>query len=665
MTRLRVALLCILASLAAAAPAGAQTSPNWTYGQVPTVAQWNAVFAGKQDYLGAQPLLTTGGTMVGPLVTAASITSAAGFNVPAGTAPTTPNNGDIWTTTAGLFVRINGATVGPLTGAVSASFAATSPVTVSFPAGVVTYAWNFSVANTWLAQQTGQGATTTQPGWYATISGDVSPRVHVGLSATDTPTLSFGPGSGTRDTFLQRSAAATFRLGADDAASPIAQTIGVQNVVAGTTNAAGSNLTINGSRGTGTGAGGAIVFQIAPAGLTGSSQNALVNAASIAGDGGLILNGATSGGLGSISAVNNQNAATQFQITNTSTGTAAFAQVSMVSATGIAAFGAGGPNETSTPALAGKGYAFSSVGGFVVYAAGTNPIDFYVNAARIGGFTSAGVWSTGAELVTSASATCLVVGPNGTTNPVLTVDCSQAGQENGIKITGFGGGSGTALAVTSADANDGLSINAKGTSAVLVGNISTGGVSIGSGGGGVIIGSAMTYGGVTLSNAVTGTGSMVLATSPSIATPTVTGSFTATGLVTFADMATAAVATTAQYFAGTASTLVPASVIYTAVMAVTFGATTTFDFSTFINAAVTMTGNITTQTLSNVKAGQAGTIFFVQDATGSRTTVWNSIFKFTGGVTPTLSTAANAVDALEYSCTSATFCIASLIKDVR
>jgi len=44
----------------------------------------------------------------------ASATNHATLNVPHGTAPTTPTNGDMWTTTAGLFVRINGVTVGPL-----------------------------------------------------------------------------------------------------------------------------------------------------------------------------------------------------------------------------------------------------------------------------------------------------------------------------------------------------------------------------------------------------------------------------------------------------------------------------------------------------------------------------------------------------------------------
>jgi hypothetical protein len=77
------------------------------------------------------------------------------------------------------------------------------------------------------------------------------------------------------DTFLCRKAAANLRLGAADAAAPVAQTLSVQSVVAGTTNTAGANLTITGSQGTGTGAGGSIIFQVAPAGSSGTAQNAL------------------------------------------------------------------------------------------------------------------------------------------------------------------------------------------------------------------------------------------------------------------------------------------------------------------------------------------------------------------------------------------------------
>lgn len=50
------------------------------------------------------------GTFVGLLTTVASAAGGAGFNLPHGAAPTAPANGDMWTTTAGLFVRINGVT---------------------------------------------------------------------------------------------------------------------------------------------------------------------------------------------------------------------------------------------------------------------------------------------------------------------------------------------------------------------------------------------------------------------------------------------------------------------------------------------------------------------------------------------------------------------------
>jgi len=55
----------------------------------------------------------------------------------------------------------------------------------------------------------------------------------------------------------------TFQHGAADAASPVAQTVAFQNVVAGTTNTAGANATINPSIGTGTGVSGNIVFNYA------------------------------------------------------------------------------------------------------------------------------------------------------------------------------------------------------------------------------------------------------------------------------------------------------------------------------------------------------------------------------------------------------------------
>ena len=137
--------------------------------------------------------------------------------------------------------------------------------------------------------------------------------------------------------------------------------------------------------------------------------------------------------------------------------------------------------------------------------------------------------------------------------------------------------------------------------------------------------------------------------------------------VVFADIAASSVATGSEYLAGTANKLVPAGQLYQGETTTTFAANTvTLDFQTFINTAITLAGgNLLTMNVSNVQAGKAGTIVFIQDATGSRTTVWNSIFKFPGGVAPTLSTAGNAIDVLSYSCRSATNCVASLLKDVR
>lgn len=70
-------------------------------------------------------------------------------------------------------------------------------------------------------------------------------------------------------------------LGDIDAATAVAQTLSAQSVLAGTSNTAGANFTINGSIGTGTGVGGRIDFQTAAAGSTGTSQNTLSNLLSL------------------------------------------------------------------------------------------------------------------------------------------------------------------------------------------------------------------------------------------------------------------------------------------------------------------------------------------------------------------------------------------------
>ncbi len=72
------------------------------------------------------------------------------------------------------------------------------------------------------------------------------------------------------------------------------------------------------------------------------------------------------------------------------------------------------------------------------------------------------------------------------------------------------------------------------------------------------------------------------------------------------------------------------------------------DFALTNNYVVTLGGNRTLDNPTNQVAGQSGSIFIVQDGTGSRTLAYGSNYDFIGGTAPTLSTAANAVDRIDY-----------------
>lgn len=100
---------------------------------------------------------------------------------------------------------------------------------------------------------------------------------------------STGIGGTGNDLFLRRRGAANLAFGGTDAAAPVAQTLSVQSVVAGTSNTAGVNWTFTASQGTGTGAGGNFLWQIAPAGSSGSSQNSLQTAMELASSGALTI----------------------------------------------------------------------------------------------------------------------------------------------------------------------------------------------------------------------------------------------------------------------------------------------------------------------------------------------------------------------------------------
>jgi len=72
------------------------------------------------------------------------------------------------------------------------------------------------------------------------------------------------------------------------------------------------------------------------------------------------------------------------------------------------------------------------------------------------------------------------------------------------------------------------------------------------------------------------------------------------------------------------------------------------NFALTNNYVVTLGGNRTLDNPTNQVAGQSGSIFIVQDGSGSRSLAYGSNYDFTGGTAPTLSTAANAVDRIDY-----------------
>lgn len=94
----------------------------------------------------------------------------------------------------------------------------------------------------------------------------------------------------------------------------------------------------------------------------------------------------------------------------------------------------------------------------------------------------------------------------------------------------------------------------------------------------------------------------------------------------------------------------------------TDGATITPDMADSNNFVVTLGGNRTLANPSNLTAGQSGSIFIVQDGTGSRTLSFGSQYDFAAGTAPTLTTTASAVDRIDYvvRTTSSIHCVATL-----
>jgi hypothetical protein len=84
------------------------------------------------------------------------------------------------------------------------------------------------------------------------------------------------------------------------------------------------------------------------------------------------------------------------------------------------------------------------------------------------------------------------------------------------------------------------------------------------------------------------------------------------------------------------------------IVSLTDGANIAVDFNTGQNFAVQLAGNRTIDNPTNCVPGQTGSIFVIQDGTGSRTLSFGTNYKFPGGTAPTLSTGASACDRIDY-----------------
>jgi len=226
-------------------------------GVTETIAEQSWVTS--QGYITSSALtpyaLKAGATFTGLVTTAASTTASAGFNIPhAVAAPTTPVNGDVWTTTGGIFWRQNGAT--------KQAMNLGDTQTVS---GNVT----FSNANGTFGSSTAAG--TINVGTGATISG-ATKAINIGTAGVS--------GSTTNVTVGSSVAGAGVSVTVNGSLTTTGASQNIANSTAASTINLGAGATISGSTKT---------LNIGTGGVAGSTTN--INIGSTTGSVGVTING--------------------------------------------------------------------------------------------------------------------------------------------------------------------------------------------------------------------------------------------------------------------------------------------------------------------------------------------------------------------------------------
>jgi len=266
-------------------------------------------------------------------------------------------------------------------------------------------------------------------------------------------------------------------------------------------------------------------------------------------------------------------------LTNAVTGTGAMVLATNPTFTSLSA-----STSFTSPLLIGGTLASSTLTLESTSGAGTTDSIVFKTGSQVTRLT---IDTNGQSIMTSAGANALAVGLNGSTNPAFQVDASTASSATGLKVKSAAAAAGCAVSVISSGAAENLTIDAKGTGTLTLQGTATGGITLARA---TTLSNALTYGGVTLSNAVTGTGNMVLSSSPSLTSPTcagltVTGSFTATGLVGNASLTNSSLQIGGSSVSlGGNLTTIAGAMIFSSTVAT--GALT-------VTGAITATGNIT------------------------------------------------------------------------
>lgn len=124
------------------------------------------------------------------------------------------------------------------------------------------------------------------------------------------------------------------------------------------------------------------------------------------------------------------------------------------------------------------------------------------------------------------------------------------------------------------------------------------------------------------------------------------------------------IATSGQFRANTTGKILTTDIVWAEanIVSLVDGANVAVDMSGGFNFTVTLAGNRNIDNPSNAKPGQSGILIIKQDGTGSRTATWSSNWKFPGGTDPTLSTTASATDVVSYFVESSTSVLGSIAK---